>query len=164
MNKSQWHSRTRAMMTRVAKRLGISTTARKITSNKGGPAVGGEVTMTAPEFGIYVSLACPVNAYGEKDWIGRSYARKASPDDPYGTSMTHPNHSIANADEDSVVRMIETIKKREVTMDYSELVAKVREIIPGAYFSQDNYGQIIIYTELREVCGKIMPYNEEELA
>lgn len=110
MDKNHWHARTRSMMTRIAKRLGIPTHTRTIRSNKGGPAVGGEVTMTAPEFGIYVSLACPVNAYGQQDWIGGSYVRKASPDDPYGTSMTRPNHTLHKNDEDTVVRMIETVR------------------------------------------------------
>lgn len=110
MDKNSWHSRTRAQMGRIAKRLGILSHARVIRSNKGGPAVGGEVTMSAPEFGIYVHLSCPVNAYGQQDWIGCSYARKATVQDPYGTSMESRNHTILGTDDDSIVRMVESIK------------------------------------------------------
>lgn len=113
MDKNLWHTRTRTMMVRIAKNLGIPTNNRTIRSNKGGPAVGGEVTMTAPEFGIYVSLACPVNAYGEQAWIGGSYVRKASTDDPYGTSMTRPNHSLQSNNENDVLRMIQTVKGKQ---------------------------------------------------
>jgi hypothetical protein len=96
MNKLYWHRQTTAFLVRVAKALGIAQVERSIRSNKGGPAVGGEVTMSAPKFGVYVSLACPVNAYGEKDWIGASYARKATIADPYGAGMDKPNHSLAH--------------------------------------------------------------------
>lgn len=93
MNKQKWHKCATAMMVRVARELGIETCDRKIRSNKGGNAVGGEVTMSAPKFGVYVHLTCPVNSYGESELpYAANYMRRCTPDDPYGTGMDKPNH------------------------------------------------------------------------
>jgi hypothetical protein len=92
MNKDKWHKCALAMMVRIARELGIEKDARTIRSNKGGNAAGGEVTMSAPDFGVYVHLACPVNSYGEEDRIGCNYARRATEADPYGTGIDKPNH------------------------------------------------------------------------
>ncbi len=94
MNKDTWHRTYLRWLGQVAKELGIPTEERTIRSNKAGPAVGGEVTMSAPIFGIYVNLACPQNSYDE--WVDRfsfSYARGCSLECPYGTSMRFPNYS-----------------------------------------------------------------------
>lgn len=106
MDKNQWHRKTTALLASVARKLAIPTNARKIRSNKGGPAVGGEVTMSAPEFGVYVHLACPVNAYGERDTIGANYMRRATPQDPYGTGMDKPNRMFSYASDDCIVELV----------------------------------------------------------
>jgi hypothetical protein len=93
-DKNKWHRRTTAFMGQVAKELGIPRNKRTIHSNKGGNAVGGEVTMSAPEFGVYVHLTCPVNSYGMEDRIGSNYVRRATADDPYGTAIDKQNHFL----------------------------------------------------------------------
>jgi hypothetical protein len=92
MNKDTWHRTYVRWLGQVAKELGIPTKERTIRSNKAGPAVGGEVMMSAPIFGIFVNLACPRNSYNEAEYPAYSYARGCSPDCPYGTSMRFPNY------------------------------------------------------------------------
>lgn len=105
-DKLKWHRCATALLGRVAKALAIPTDKRTIRSNKGGNAVGGEVTMSAPEFGVYVHLACPWNSYGEEDRIGANYARKATVADPYGTGMDKPNHFFQYTTADKLVETL----------------------------------------------------------
>ena len=81
-------------MRSVANELGIQPVHCRISSNKGGNAVGGEVTFSAPQWGIFINLSSPINGYGEPDLCGASYARKATPQDPYGAGPSSPNHPI----------------------------------------------------------------------
>lgn len=112
-SKDRWHAKNRALLSRVAAKLGIATKDRKVSSNKGGPAVGGEVTLVAPTFGVYVSLSCPVNAYGEANWCGVSYARRATVADPYGTGTDKPNHTFdaTSLREDDLVAFLRKIAR-----------------------------------------------------
>ncbi|MCI0557189.1 MAG: hypothetical protein MN733_01750 [Nitrososphaera sp.] len=109
MDKYKWHRRAIAKLTSVARELGIETKDRKIRSNKGGNAVGGEVTMSAPGFGVYVHLHCPINSYGEKSF-GGSYARRATQDDPYGTGIDKPNHLFQYTTKKDLVNLIWEIR------------------------------------------------------
>lgn len=94
MDKATWHRKTTALLVRVARELGIPTAERTIRSNRAGPAVGGEVTMSAPIYGVYVSLACPYNGYGDTDLWAFSFYRGACPESPYGTGLQFPNQQI----------------------------------------------------------------------
>lgn len=111
-DKNYWHSRMRAQLGRVAKRLGISSTKRVIRSNKAGPAIGGEVTMSAPEFGVYVHISCPRNGYGQTCWTGCNYIRRATEADPYGVGMDKPNHTLLTTTDDAIVAMIQKVTGR----------------------------------------------------
>ena len=112
--KDRWHRETVAFVRRVAKLLGLRASDRAIRSNKGGPAVGGEVTMSAPGFGVYLHLSCPLNSYGEPDIsvgmsLGAHYARKATHDDPYGGGFDKPNHSFHWMSEDQLAEKLQKI-------------------------------------------------------
>lgn len=93
--KKRAHAAARARMQKLARLLSIPTHARKISSNPGGIAVWGEVSLwiNAPEPTfpcIYVSFAVDPNAEGFSYW------RFASIRDPFGTSPTCPNQTIPN--------------------------------------------------------------------
>ena len=94
MGKVDWHRRTTALLVLVAKDLAIPTAERTIRSNKAGPAVGGEVTMSAPKRGLYVTLGCPIDGYGDSIPLSFSYARTCTIADPYGVGRQHLNRRI----------------------------------------------------------------------
>lgn len=109
-NKTKWHRYATALLGRIARELGINKEDRDIHSNKGGNAVGGEVTMSAPKYGIYVHLACPVNSYGEYEGpFGVNYVRKASETDPYGSGMDKPNHCFHYTTESDLVDLCKRV-------------------------------------------------------
>jgi hypothetical protein len=108
-DKNKWHRCATALLGRIARALEIPTNERAIRSNKGGPAIGGEVTMSAPKFGVYVHLHCPWNAYGEEDRVGGNYARKATESDPYGGGMDKPNHSFQYTTAEALTSMLASI-------------------------------------------------------
>lgn len=47
-------------------------------------------------------------------------------------------------------------------MKYRELCQAIRNVLPAAQIEEDNYGQIIIYTDLMESKGEIVKFEEEE--
>lgn len=101
-------------MGRVARELGIPRDERTIRSNKGGNAVGGEVTMSAPEFGVYVHLGCPFNSYGEAyHGLSSNYARKATVDDPYGTGIDKPNHFFHYTTATDLVELLRNLGAKQ---------------------------------------------------
>lgn len=112
-DKNKWHRCATALLGRVARELGIPRDERTIRSNKGGNAVGGEVTMSAPIFGVYVHLACPWNSYGEAESIGLNYARRATVDDPYGTGMDKPNHSFQYTTATALVELLRNLGAKQ---------------------------------------------------
>lgn len=109
-DKAKWHRCAVALLGRVARALDIPRDERTIRSNKGGNAVGGEVTMSAPIFGVYIHLACPWNSYGESELpFAANYARKASPDDPYGTRVEARNYMFQSLTGDEIVKLLKSI-------------------------------------------------------
>lgn len=47
-------------------------------------------------------------------------------------------------------------------MNMSDLIAIIRSALPQASFDVDNYGQIIIYTNLMEQDGKIVEMTDTD--
>ena len=95
--KAAWHRQAIALLGKVSRQLEIPTGERTIRSNKAGPAVGGEVTMSAPKFGIYIHLSCPIDGYGNDDasyWAGTNFARGCDEKSPYGSALRFPNRSL----------------------------------------------------------------------
>jgi hypothetical protein len=69
--KQRWHAQKRAFLGKVAKLLGLTTGQRTISSNLGGPAVGGEVSLHTDT--IYLWLKCPITGYGSADPTAHLY-------------------------------------------------------------------------------------------
>lgn len=50
-------------------------------------------------------------------------------------------------------------------MTFDDLFAKISQTLPGAYYGQDNEGQLIIYTGLQEtddVLNELIPFIPED--
>jgi len=47
-------------------------------------------------------------------------------------------------------------------MTNTEMENKIRAILPRAQFEQDNFGQIVIYTDLIEEGGTLIPFDLEK--
>lgn len=47
-------------------------------------------------------------------------------------------------------------------MNIQDAIQSIREVFPNATFEEDNYGQVVIYTDKRVKDGVLAPFDYEE--
>lgn len=90
--KDRWHRKHKKMLKEAVLSLGLD--PERVYSNKGGPAVGGEVVYSDSCRALIV-LTCPVNGWGGAGKFFRydsGYCRRCSPEDKNGSYF--PNQTI----------------------------------------------------------------------
>lgn len=120
--KKLWHLRAAKRLRQVALELKLPAGSWEVTSNKAGPAVGGEVLLLSEK--VFVHLSCPTNGYGERDFCQYAYGegarggyyRTCEPSKldrrtgrrrfDCGGGMQHQNHSLSNAEAESVPLLV----------------------------------------------------------
>lgn len=46
-------------------------------------------------------------------------------------------------------------------MYVTDMEMRVRDIFPNCFFGEDNYGQVIIYTDMMVLDNTLVPFEEE---
>lgn len=90
--KDRWHRKHKKMLKEAVKSLGLD--PERVHSNKGGPAVGGEVVYSDSCRALII-LDCPINGHGEPQCFFHrqiGYCRRCSPEDKDGSYF--PNQTI----------------------------------------------------------------------